>query len=92
MTEHLIPKQGMWFEHALEHEIDPQHGFRPARCVITDIADPRATALPQVLYRRIDDLGEGSPNSIDVDLFGDIVLRWLTAEECAQAERQARFR
>jgi hypothetical protein len=50
------------------------------------------TALPQVLYRRIDAPRESPASSIDVDLFGDIVLRWLTPEESEQAAQKGRSR
>jgi hypothetical protein len=86
------PDHGDWFEHALEWETDPDHGTRPARCMITHIAEPGATTLPQVCYRRIDDPGESLPSSIDIDLFHCLIKRWLTPEETRQAEEQARFR
>jgi hypothetical protein len=89
VIESVMPEQGRWFEHALERERD---GGRPARCVILRIADAGRTALPQVLYRRIDAPRESPASSIDVDLFGDIVLRWLTPEESEQAARQRRRR
>ncbi|MGW4469989.1 hypothetical protein ACWENQ_09970 [Nonomuraea sp. NPDC004354] len=91
MAESVLPQQGMWFEHALEYEMDPQNGIRPARCVVTCIAEPGVTVLPQVLWRRLDDSDEDSLSSIDTDLFDDVVLRWLTPEECALAVMEARF-
>jgi hypothetical protein len=92
VTESVAPEQGSWFEHALEWERVPDVGDRPARCMITRLADPGETALPQVFYRRIDDLGEERASSIDADLFGDIVRRWLTPEESEEAAGQALFR
>ena len=92
MTESVIPKPGLWFEHALEWEVGPQHGSRPARYMVIRIAESGAAALPQVLYRRVDDSGESQPDRIDADLFEDIVLRWLTPEESEQADKQAQFR
>ncbi|GAA2863435.1 hypothetical protein ABT362_45945 [Nonomuraea rubra] len=85
------PEKGKWFEHALEWESDPEHGERPARCMITQIAETVSSALPQVCYRRVDDPGGYRPSSIDIDLFPHILHRWLTPEECELAQKQARF-
>ncbi|GAA4972145.1 hypothetical protein HD597_007128 [Nonomuraea thailandensis] len=85
------PERGKWFEHALEWESDPEHGERPARCLVTRIAETVSSALPQVCYRRVDDPGGHRPSSIDIDLFDHILRRWLTAEEAELAGRQARF-
>jgi hypothetical protein len=85
------PEKGKWFEHALEWESSPEHGDRPARCLITQITQTVSSALPQVCYRRVDDPGGYRPSSIDIDLFHHILRRWLTPEESVLAQGQARF-
>ncbi|MFI6293885.1 hypothetical protein ACIBEJ_20015 [Nonomuraea sp. NPDC050790] len=86
MTQSVIPQPGMWFEHALNYQND-----RPALYVITHIADPGPTALPQVHYQRLGATPQDLEESIDADLFDDIVLRWLTPEEAARAEIHAHY-
>ncbi|MBB5075658.1 hypothetical protein [Nonomuraea endophytica] len=86
MTQSVIPQPGMWFEHALNSQND-----LPARYVITQIADPGPTALPQVHYQRLGAAPDDIDESIDADLFDDIVLRWLTPEEAARAKIEAEY-
>ncbi|MFE0155675.1 hypothetical protein ACFWY5_51675 [Nonomuraea sp. NPDC059007] len=86
MTQSVIPQPGMWFEHALNSQND-----RPALYMITKIADPGPTALPQVHYQRLGATSDDRAESIDADLFDDIVLRWLTPEEAVRAEIHARY-
>lgn len=87
------PHEGQWFEHALAWEPDPEHGDRPARCmVVHSAAGGHDTAIPQVCYRRVDDYSGHRPSSVDIDLFDQIVRRWLSPEETELAEQQARFR
>ncbi len=60
--------------------------------MITQVAEPVRTLLPQVCYRRIDDHENNHPSSIDIDLFHHLIRRWLTPEESEQADQQAKFR
>ncbi|MFI6503631.1 hypothetical protein [Nonomuraea typhae] len=87
MTQRVTPLPGMWFEHALHVPQDDS----PAWYVIIEPPHPTSTAFLQIHYRHLRSAPGSLPESIDADLFDDIVLRWLTPEESAQAQTRASF-